>query len=106
MAAFASRPAFGSFLGFTPGLRGNAGNLKPPAGLLAAGASGAALEELLFALKRLDDFCLANRVIVFNQEDLAQVRGRPPRARCLRPPRRGASLIRARCRRPRAATPC
>ena len=67
-------PLFSGFLGFTPGVRGNAGNLKPPAALLAAGCDKAALEELLLSLKRLDDFCLSNRVIIFNQEDLDQVK--------------------------------
>ena len=67
-------PAFGPLLGFTPGVRGNAANLKPSAALVAAGASTAALDELLLALKRLDDYCLNNRVIVFNDEDLQQVK--------------------------------
>ena len=61
-------PLFRDFLGFTPGVRGNAANLKPPAALLAAGFDQSSLEELLFALKRLDDFCLSNRVIIFNEE--------------------------------------
>ena len=38
------------------------------------GGLKAALEELLLSLKRLDDFCLSNRVIIFNQEDLDQVK--------------------------------
>ena len=32
------------------------------------------LGELLLDLQRLDEFCLSNRVIVFNVEDLEQVR--------------------------------
>ena len=71
--ALLREPLFTAFLGFTPGVRGNAGNLKPSAALLAAGCDRAALDELLLSLKRLDDFCLANRVIIFNQEDLDQV---------------------------------
>ena len=31
------------------------------------------MAELLLDLKRIDDFCLSNRVIIFNDEDLAQV---------------------------------
>jgi hypothetical protein len=67
-------PAFARFLGFKPGVRGNAANLKPSAGLATAGVSTVALEELLLALKRLDDFCLSNRVLVFNAEDAEQVK--------------------------------
>ena len=67
------RPLFASFLGYTPGVRGNAGSLKPAAALAQASTSTAALAELLLDLKRIDDFCLSNRVIVFNAEDLEQV---------------------------------
>ena len=67
-------PAFTRFLGYSPGVRGNAANLKPSADLATAGVSTAALEELLLALKRLDDFCLSNRVLVFNAEDVEQVK--------------------------------
>ena len=68
------RPLFASFLGYTPGVRGNAGSLKPAAALaLASDDTAAAVSELLLDLKRIDDFCLSNRVIVFNAEDLEQV---------------------------------
>lgn len=67
-------PIFSGFLGFTPGVRGNAENLKPAAALVSAGVDKGVLEELLLSLKRLDDFCLENRVVVFNVEDLEQVR--------------------------------
>ena len=66
-------PVFSRFLGYSPGVRGNAQNLKPSAALVAAGASGDDLRDLLLSLKRVDDFCIANRVIVFNVEDIAQV---------------------------------
>lgn len=66
-------PLFTDFLGYTPGVRGNAGNLKPPPALIAAGASPESLQELLLSLKRLDEFCLSNRVMIFNVEDLEQV---------------------------------
>ena len=72
------QPLFAAFLGYTPGVRGNAANIKPAAALMAACSSSAegrsALRELLLDLKRLDDFCLTNRVIVFNAEDLEQVK--------------------------------
>ena len=42
-----------------------------------AGVDRPALEELLLSLKRLDDFCLENRVIVFNVEDLEAVEQAP-----------------------------
>ena len=67
-------PAFATGLGYSPGVRGNAGNLKASATLTSAGADDATLKELLLTLKRLDDFCLSNRVIIFNQEDLDQVK--------------------------------
>lgn len=67
------QPLFASFLGYTPGVRGNVGSLKPAAALALASTSTAALAELLLDLKRIDDFCLSNRVIIFNDEDLAQV---------------------------------
>jgi len=35
--------------------------------------------ELLLDLKRIDDFCLSNRVIVFNAEDLEQAAPRSSR---------------------------
>ena len=41
---------------------------------MQASTSSGALAELLLDLKRLDDFCVANRVIIFNQEDLEQVK--------------------------------
>jgi len=69
--ALLRQPIFTQFLGFTPGLRGNAQNLKPSPALVAAGVSKPVLDELLLALKRLDDFCLSNRVIVFNARALA-----------------------------------
>ena len=68
------RPLFATFLGYTPGVRGGAGNLKPAAPLVRASTSDEALFELLLDLKRLDDYCLSNRVIIFNDEDLQQVR--------------------------------
>jgi len=71
--ALLREPLFTGFVGFKPGVRGNAANLKPPAALVAAGASPEALDELLLSLKRLDEFCLSNRVIVFNAEDLEAV---------------------------------
>ena len=67
------QPLFASFLGYTPGVRGNVGSLKPAAALAQASTSTAALAELLLDLKRIDEFCLSNRVIVFNVEDLEQV---------------------------------
>mmetsp|Transcript_25333 Transcript_25333/g.54771 ORF Transcript_25333/g.54771 Transcript_25333/m.54771 type:complete len:396 (-) Transcript_25333:67-1254(-) len=67
------QPVFTQFLGFRVGVRGNAQNLKPSAALLAAGVDAALLYDVLLSLKRLDDFCLSNRVIVFNVEDLEQV---------------------------------
>ena len=66
-------PLFSKALGFSPGVRGNAGNLKPSSTLVAAGVDRVVLEDLNLALKRLDDFCLENRVIVFNVEDLEAV---------------------------------
>ena len=69
------RPLFAKFLQFTPGVRGNAANLRAPARLVALGVDRGALEELQLSLKRIDDFCIANRVIVFNVEDLEQVQG-------------------------------
>ena len=68
------QPLFSEFLGYTPGVRGNAGSLRPAAALVQASTSAEALQELLLDLKRIDEFCLANRVIVFNEEDLAQVK--------------------------------
>ena len=73
--ALLREPLFTTYIGYSPGLRGNAANLKPPQALVAAGVESAALSELLLSLKRLDDFCLTNRVIVFNAEDLEQVKG-------------------------------
>ena len=67
------QPLFATFLGYTPGVRGNVGSLKPAAALTQASTSTAALAELLLDPKRIDDFCLSNRVIVFNAEDLEQV---------------------------------
>ena len=67
------RPLFATFPD-TPGVRGGAGNLKPAAPLVRASTSDEALFELLLDLKRLDDYCLSNRVIIFNDEDLQQVR--------------------------------
>ena len=67
-------PIFSEFLGYSPGVRGNAANLKPSAALVAAGADRDEVQDLLLALKRLDEFCLANRVVIFNEEDLAQVK--------------------------------
>jgi hypothetical protein len=61
--ALLREPLFASFLGFTPGVRGNAANLTPPAALSAAGIPRDVLTELLLSIKRLDDFCLSNRVI-------------------------------------------
>ena len=75
MRAVLREPLFRKALGFAPGVRGNAGNLKPSAALVAAGVDAPALQDLLFALKRLDDFCLEARVIVFNVEDLEAVKG-------------------------------
>lgn len=74
MRAVLREPVFSNFLGFNVGVRGNAANLKPPQALVAAGVDRAALQELLLGLKRLDDYCLSNRVIVFNQEDLDAVK--------------------------------
>ena len=71
--ALLRQPLFATFLGYTPGVRGNAGNSKPAPALAKASTSTAALSELLLDLKRIDDFCLSNRVIVFNVEDLEQV---------------------------------
>ena len=42
--------------------------------LVAAGADREDVQDLLLALKRLDEFSLANRVVIFNEEDLAQVK--------------------------------
>jgi len=72
--ALLRQPLFSEFLGYTPGVRGNAGSLRPAAALVQASTSAEALQELLLDLKRLDDFCLTNRVIVFNEEDLAQIK--------------------------------
>ena len=73
--ALLREPIFAKGLGFSPGVRGNAGNLKPNAALVSAGVDRPTLEELILSLKRLDDFCLENRVIVFNVEDLEAVKG-------------------------------
>lgn len=64
-------PLFADFLGFRPGVRGYVGTAKPPAALLGQLPATAAdpLEEVLIALKALDDFCIINRVIFFTQED-------------------------------------
>lgn len=72
--ALLRRPLFSEFLGYTPGVRGYAGSLRPAAALVQASTSAEPLQELLLDLKRLDDFCLANRVIVFNDEDLSQIK--------------------------------
>lgn len=67
-------PLFSRFLGYSPGIRGGAANLRPAAALVKASVSAEPLGELLLDLQRLDEFCLSNRVIVFNVEDLEQVR--------------------------------
>ena len=74
MRSLLRAPLFASFLGYRPGVRGGAANLKPSASLVLASERGDALVELLYDLKRLDDFCLSNRVVIFNEEDLRQVR--------------------------------
>eukprot|EP00316_Scyphosphaera_apsteinii_P023544 CAMPEP_0119318332 /NCGR_PEP_ID=MMETSP1333-20130426/46100_1 /TAXON_ID=418940 /ORGANISM="Scyphosphaera apsteinii, Strain RCC1455" /LENGTH=594 /DNA_ID=CAMNT_0007324485 /DNA_START=213 /DNA_END=1997 /DNA_ORIENTATION=- len=68
------QPLFRDFLGFNPGVRGSAANIKPSAALVRASMDAEPLGELLLDLKRLDDFCLSNRVVIFNQEDLEQVK--------------------------------
>ena len=65
---------FATFLGYNPGIRGGAQNLRPSAALIDASTSAEPLRELLLDLKRLDDFCIANRIMIFNQEDLDQVK--------------------------------
>ena len=72
--ALLREPIFSEFLGYSPGVRGNAANLKPSAALVAAGADRDEVQDLLLTLKRLDEFALANRVVIFNEEDLAQVK--------------------------------
>ena len=67
-------PLFSTFLGYSPGVRGNVANMRPAAALAQASATSEPLMELLLDLKRLDDFCLSNRVIVFNDEDLEQIK--------------------------------
>ena len=67
-------PIFSEFLGYSPGVRGNVANLKPSPALVAAGADRDEVQDLLLTLKRLDEFSLANRVVIFNEEDLAQVK--------------------------------
>ena len=74
MRALLREPLFVEFLGYSPGVRGNAADLKPSPALVAAGADRDEVQDLLLTLKRLDEFALANRVVIFNEEDLAQVK--------------------------------
>ena len=69
-------PIFRDFLGYNPGVRSTPGNsMRPAAALMSAFPeesrvpAATELAEMLVDLKVLDDFCFANRVIFFNQED-------------------------------------
>ena len=67
------QPLFASFLGYTPGVRGNVGSLKPAAALAQASTSTAALAELL--LTSSGSMSLPVPVDRLHVEDLEQAIG-------------------------------